>query len=454
MKKLSRRYGIILASVVPVICILVSCATTSHPQWVRQHPVDTHYYIGIGIAQKIPGQGDHATRAREMALNEIASNIATSIISESNLQVVQEAGVHRETFIASIASKTKAELEGFELMDTWENSQEFRAYYRLSKALYQENLNRRLKQTAMQVDRFYSEGRKAETAGDIIRALRFYLQAATETGDYWGYGLPKPGSQHNEFVDIETSIRLKTILNGIKLDADPRLVHAGFLEPPGQPVGIKASYVNPFGEKIMLTGLPLMTEIKKGKAAHLKPEPTDKSGNTRLFFQRAESPGFTEVEISADLHELSGTKDALPDHAFYRSLLIPSVTVSLQVLPVLAIIETEELNIGTKPARPVTASVISQDLTAKGWVITNNPNEADFLIRIHASARAGTERMGIHTAFAEGRFSLIRTSDGEEIISLTNSEVNAGGRDYETAGRLALERLAGWFISEVNKGAF
>lgn len=447
------RSGMMMVLAIIVICLMVSCVTTSQPRWVKQHPVDIDYYIGIGVANKIPGQGDHAARAREMALHEISSNIATSVISESSLQIAQEAGVHRETFITNITTKTQADLEGYELVDTWENSEEYRVYYRLAKAKYREILERRLAHAARRVDRFYTEGRKAELAGDVIQAVLFYLQAAREVGDYWGYGLPKPGGSAEAYIEIETYIRLRTLLNGICIDADPKLVYADFLEPANQPVNLNATYTETFGVTIALEGLPLKAEIRVGKAANLGIEPTGKNGISRLSIQRAERIGFTEIEILADLQRIAGTDEAF-SHAIFAGLPIPSATVTLQVLPVAILIKTEEFNIEKKVTRPVTTAIISQALTAGDWVITDNPGEADFVLNINASTRAGTERMGIHTAFAEGQFSLVRTSDGEEIISLSKSEVNAGGRDYETAGRLALERLAEWFISEVNKGIF
>lgn len=446
-------YNMVIALTMLVSFQMISCVTTSQPRWVRQHPVDTQYYTGVGIANKIPGQSDHTSRAREMALYEIASNIATSIISESNLQIVQEAGIHRETFIANITTTTQAGLEGFELVDTWENPREYRVYYRLSKAKHEEILERRLLHAARRVDRFYSEGRKAEMDGDVIQAISLYMQATSEIGDYWGYGLPKQGASGDEYIDLETYIRLKTLLNNVSIDADPRLVHAGFLEAPGQPVNLHATYVDPFGEKVALSGLPLKAELKQGKVSNLNLEITGKNGISRLFIQRAESIGLTEIEILADLQRIAGTSDGF-SHTVFAGLPKPSVTVTLQVLPVKVKIVADELNLGKKAARPVTAAIVSQALTEGGWVITNNLKEADFLININASSRIGTERMGIHTAFAEGQFSLMRTDSGEEIFSLTNSQVNAGSRDYETAGKLVLERLAEWFISELNSDLF
>jgi hypothetical protein len=446
-------YNMVIALTMLVSCQMISCFTTSQPRWVRQHPVDTQYYTGIGIANKIPGQSDHTSRAREMALYEIASNIATSIISESNLQIVQEAGIHRETFIANITTTTQAGLEGFELVDTWENPREYRAYYRLSKLKHKDILEHRLQHAALRVGHFYSEGRKAELAGDVIQAISFYLQATSEIGDYWGYGLPKPGASGNEYIDLETYMRLITLLNNVSIDADPRLVQAGFLEAPGQQVNLHATYVDPFGEKVVLSGLPLKTEFKQGKASTMNLENTGKDGISRLFIQRAESIGFTEIEILADLHRIAGTSDGY-SHTVFEGLPKPSVTVTLKVLPVTVRIVADELNLGKKAARPVTAEIVSQALTEGGWVITNNIKEADFLITINASSRIGTERMGIHTAFAEGQFSLMRSDNREEIFSLSNSQVNAGSRDYETAGKLALERLAEWFISELNRDLF
>jgi len=146
--------------------LLAGCKTTGVPSWVRQHPVHPDYYTGVGIARKLPGQTNHLARARDEALSEIASNIAINIISESILKTIQEAGIQKETFEANITSNTKALLESYELVETWENDKEFRAYYRLSKRLHQENVSRRFLLIAERAGRLYDEGNRAETNGN------------------------------------------------------------------------------------------------------------------------------------------------------------------------------------------------------------------------------------------------------------------------------------------------
>lgn len=432
-----------------ILLAFTHCKTVIPPGWVQQQPVDQSFYIGIGIVQKIPGQTNHIAKARENALNEISSNISVSLLSESNLRIVQEAGMHQESFYTIINTQTKADLEGYELVDVWENKNEFRVYYRLSKSYYHELLRKKLEQAIMRAVRLFEEGQNAENSGNIKQALSFYLQATAEIANYWGIGLEIPGRHQPVFIDTEVYIRIKELLSRVKIDAKPLVVKSRFLEAPEVPVLISTSYSSPSGNSA-IEGIPVTAIISKGKAALNQINAVDASGSTTLFVNRAESIGITELKAFVDLKVLSGLSDQMFAKPVFASLSEPSVNIFIEVEPVRVFLEPDEILLGKSNSPSVTAAKIAQALTSNGWVIASNTNESEFILKINASARVGTERAGIHTAFADGSISLIRNLGKEELYTGSISQVSGAGRDYESAARLALVNLAERFIGEMN----
>lgn len=426
------------------------CKTSRLPQWVKQHPVHPDYYTGVGIARKLPGQTDHVARARDEALNEIASNIAVNIMSESILKTVQEAGVLKETFEATITSNTKALLEGYELVETWENDKEFRAYYRLSKSLHQENMRRRFIQIAERAGRYFDEGKRAEVNGNFAIALSNYLQAACEVASSWGMELQRPGGLPAEFIDTEIFFRLRKLLSQVDIQVDPVKITVEFFETPEQPIKLTAVYKKNSGEFIALPGLPILHEIFGGNAEFAPIRLTDSNGETELAIARALSSGSIQVSLFPDLKGLCSCNEECFSQPIFQVLPLPKSVLTIQVPPVLIAFETDEVNMGVRQTFPVSNAMVGEAMTSKGWKVVNTGKSSDFIIKMNITAKPGTERMGVHTAFADGTLALIQSKTGEEIFIITNSQVPGGGRNYESAGRQAIEKLTMLFIEEMN----
>jgi len=91
------------------------------PDWVNKRPIDNNSYIGIGVAEKDIETSEYIQKAKDRALREIASEITVTISSATLNQILEKAGVVKEEFESQIKSSTQAQLEGYELVDTWED---------------------------------------------------------------------------------------------------------------------------------------------------------------------------------------------------------------------------------------------------------------------------------------------------------------------------------------------
>ena len=110
----------------------------SKPEWVTNRPVSDEYFIGIskGVKKNNP---NYLTKTKSDALNDLISEIKVSIKSTQELSLKQQNNTINQSFSNNIELKTEAIIEGYELVDTWEDKNEYWVYYRLLKKIYDKN---------------------------------------------------------------------------------------------------------------------------------------------------------------------------------------------------------------------------------------------------------------------------------------------------------------------------
>jgi len=78
----------------------------------------------------------------------------------------------------------------------------------------------------------------------------------------------------------------------------------------------------------------------------------------------------------------------------------------------------------------------------KGYQFTDNPGEADYLIKIAASATTGTSHQGIYFTYVDANLSIINRLDNKEIFKTHVDQVKGGGANYVKAGKKAYTNAA------------
>ena len=95
------------------------------PEWLKNRPVRSKFYIGIGMAQKNNSAQDYHQVAKENALQDLSSEINVNISSNITVKLTENADRIQEELRSQIQTSTKASLEGYEMVDSWENDQEY-----------------------------------------------------------------------------------------------------------------------------------------------------------------------------------------------------------------------------------------------------------------------------------------------------------------------------------------
>lgn len=105
-------------------------------------------------------------------------------------------------------------------------------------------------------------------------------------------------------------------------------------------------------------------------------------------------------------------------------------------------IQSEELLLGSPMEVLTIEPVIKQALVDKGFVFTDEPQQADYLIHIEASSSTGTSYQGVYFTFVDVNLSVTKTSDDKEIFKTHLDQIKGGGANYSKAGKKAYATAA------------
>src|SRR6056297_3136699 len=91
------------------------------PSWVKQTPVNSGYYIGIGVTDK--KNDNYIQIAKNQALNQISSEISVSLKGTFINKVTADNETVKNHAVTNIKTMTMAELEGYEMVDSWQDEE-------------------------------------------------------------------------------------------------------------------------------------------------------------------------------------------------------------------------------------------------------------------------------------------------------------------------------------------
>jgi hypothetical protein len=141
------------------------------PDWVTNRPIDNEFYIGIGHASKIKGSNDHIEKATSEALKNLASEITVNISGEVVSSMIEKSGMLEEELKSKIRSTTEAELEGYELVEQWQDKKDYWIYYRLSKVRYQVAKEEKINKAISLALDLFTQAKKSEQNKEYDKAL-------------------------------------------------------------------------------------------------------------------------------------------------------------------------------------------------------------------------------------------------------------------------------------------
>ncbi len=169
------------------------------PNWVNKRPVNSFKFIGIGVADKTSGNG-YQNEAKKNALFDLSSEIKVDISSNSILYTAQNNNQFNENFNSLIKLSNTDNIEGYKLVDTYENDKQYWLYYELDKQEYENQKAKKKQHIIAKAVNLINVSFTDEKDGNFTGSLKKRIQA---------FGILSP--YLNEELAFETSNNVKNI---------------------------------------------------------------------------------------------------------------------------------------------------------------------------------------------------------------------------------------------------
>ena len=429
--------------------LCTSLALGDEPEWVRKRPIIPDFYVGIGTSQKTRPTAEYVEGAKSVALRDIASQITVSVSSDVLRRVLEKNAQLEEEFESRVRASTTADLEGVQLVDTYETDDEYWVYCRLSKADYAARRAEKIAAATAQSLDLYTSGKRNEQQQMVGQALGLYAQAFTPIEKYLGEPLLVQSEGREVYLVNEVYGSLHTLLSRIEVKAAIGEHDATIGRPLKKPLELTAVLRD--SASTPAADLPFTFRFTRGSGECLDRVRTDARGVARCEVQKVTASDRIQlVEANLDLLTLAGGDRTPPVvRTVLGSCTLPGTRFVLTVSGVNVFVDSRESLFGEPLQQKRIEPVVKSELAAKNFSFVEEKSKASLLITITADVRKGTESFGLAFAFASATVSVLDLETAQELYKSSLSDIKEGSDTFEKAAYKALNTLSARIVRDM-----
>ncbi|MCW3805195.1 LPP20 family lipoprotein [Plebeiibacterium marinum] len=394
------------------------------PDWVKQRPNNPDYYIGRAVALKQGSEITYRSEARNKALKQLSSEIKVNISSNSILSQFENNYQVKEQFESKTYESVEATLEGYEVF-TWEGKKEYWVMMRLSKEKYALHKKMKLDNAKKISATYYYEGQESINKGSIYQGLLFYIQAIKAIKPHVGEDLTYRDINGNINLGSDIFSAIQDAFKKVKLQPEHNSYQIQFSKELKMPLTLEAFYYDETGDQVLLPNIPLRFYFSQGEGELTKATTTNNEGKAvcdihRLISKR-KNQQITATFNTEKFYEEEADDTKVLLQAFFHEELLPSATFNIEVQKSSAYIEINETVFGDQPSSQTFGNMMRAELAQSYFNITQNKNEADFVVKINTNFVAGDEKKGqgysLFIVFVEFHMSITDNKTHMEIFA-------------------------------------
>ena len=422
-----------------VISIFISLSYAKRvPDWVKQKPVNSGYYIGIGEASK--SEPDYRNVSKNNALSDLASEIMVNISSEFIHRLTEKSGMVEEDVRKQVRSSTKANIEGYELVDVWEDNESYWSYYRLSKARYAANKQAKIdKATGLSLD-MLKKGASSEKSGKISNALSYYIQALNPLNDVITEPLQVQYNGHDVFLFNEIFSSIQNVLSNIELKAVNSSIEATVGQPVKAPLQVKAVYLS---SNTPIANLKLRYSFTRGSGDLQNSATTNSSGIAQARLAKVTSTDKIQmIKVSPDFSAYLNSSVSPIISNSLKNMTLPETKFILKVSGMAVYLIVEETHLNNDAGILYVEPKVKNILADQGFSFVNDMSKAAIVMELKAVARKGGEYHGMFTTYVDLNISVLDMDSGVEIYKNSITDIKGIQLDYNKAAVKAFENAA------------
>ncbi|HRY83001.1 MAG TPA: LPP20 family lipoprotein [Candidatus Cloacimonadota bacterium] len=418
---------------------LSACSVNRRPDWVNTHPQTSDYYYSIVKIDK--HLADYKELARERALRDIAMQIVVQVQGQIESSETEIGGVASSVFLSRIQSSTTASLNDVELYSSYQDAQDYHAWYRLNKAQYRA-LRERRKSLALQqaVDLLF---RYDNSGGDLTGGIGYLLQGLEVLDEFIDLSLVAPYQSKNIQVYQELLSRLQSLPALLELKIEPGELETVAWQKTNT---ILAVTLSKNGQAVQ--GFPLSASASATGTRIFAASLTDPNG---MFEIRLE-----EVSNFITLQDIHVNVDK---NMFSRQIKSPALALiwdRLSFNPAVLKIKVRKPRISLEyrvdgKADAESYNQVSGRLVDFDLALAETQEQADYSLRVDVYIRDGAyiPEIGVQSALGSPSLSLMNNATGEILYSETIPNLKGTGKTLELARLRARQNVAEYLCEEL-----
>lgn len=398
------------------------------PSWLKSQPYQDGYYTGIGHSRK-DGSNNYIQSAKKSALDDLVSQIKVNVSSTSILNQLEVDNRFTEQYEQIIQTTAADEIEEFELVDAWEDQDNYWVYYRLSISRYKQLKEQQKRNATTLATDYLVKAKQSEKTGERLQALTFYFQALRSIEKYLGDAIRVTVEDREVLLFNEVYASIQTLLDKIHLSADPSEVRLNRrLDGTAQHVSVKALYQD---LKRPVVALPLAAAFEKGSGDVFPSYKTNDLGETRIMMNKINSKELEQaLKLKVDIDALSGASGKIYN-LVVSTLKTPAVQVRLSVQRPLVFVSADEKNLGSLKNHFQISNKLKNLLASNGFEFTNDKASADLWFDVQADSERGSVSGSIYITYLTSTIKVMAVRDNREIYATTLDRIKGYGLDYD-----------------------
>jgi hypothetical protein len=413
------------------------------PTWINERPITDVYYIGIGSASKVDGT-NFIESAKNNALNDLASEIKVNLESSTVYYQNETNKTFNEDFRSTIKTSIEADLEGYTMIDSWQDQNKYWVYYRLSKSEYFAQIERKKMAAKKAGEEFYKLGNDAANNGDVLLAITNYFDAMSAIKEFSPGSIEVVSEGKMVFMDQLIMASLQNLISSIEIDnndvPEPLSYFNGF--KTYYPLKIKR------GSK-ELAGIPLES-VFFNQYGEVSEQYVSNENATVSVSMAANDLKLTYITklVRLNLNEISKNR---VDAEFLKfkvaNLVLPRVELKVAVIKPTLFLSSSEKEFGKKRTADQLSGMLISGLVKEGIQIVDKKEKADLILELDADTKFQSKDDNFTVVVLNYSINLTEVKTRKSVYSITDGPIKGVNLDESRASVKAYEKAEG----EINR---
>ncbi len=409
------------------------------PIWVSSRPNNGFKFVGIGFADKIKG-GNYQMEAKKNALYDLASEIKVDISSNSVLYTVQNNNNFNENFNSLIKLSNSDNIEGYSLIDSYENEKQYWVYYQLDKQEYANQKALKKQQTINKASNLINASFYDEKNKDFSSSLKKRIQAFGVLTPYLSEEINFIAEQTNGIKNVfDLTNLIQSQLQSITV-VEKKIIP---VLKPHQLIYSPLVYHLELINKTPLQNFPLLVISDEDKINVNEKTITNNVGEVQVKVNSVEPLNqYVSFSLNPDISSLMGADSVSRAGVALLKQFIQTSALKVQasVNNITIYVSSIENNLGKATGLHSMESFIKQKFNGQEIRLTDKPDEADYIIESIADTKQDISsdilQSNYNTKLATLLINIqLKNKNTDEVLFKTQvSDIYGYANDLEKAG--------------------